>query len=130
MAITKFIKKQDSGFKLSAGNSGESSLNLSNEIVELLFPETINPGEEKEITFKIFKDDYIKAICFIISKLPLYRSSSNSSIKVNYDYAVFKELQDNVESIFGDNTEAIYKCTLLHREDGRYYLKGLKVKGF
>ena len=130
MAITKFIKKQDSGFKLSAGNSGESSLNLSNEIVELLFPETINPGEEKEITFKIFKDDYIKAICFIISKLPLYRSSSNSSIKVNYDYAVFKELQDNVESIFGDNTQAIYKCTLLHREDGRYYLKGLKVKGF
>ena len=130
MAITKFIKRQDSGFKLSEGNSGESSLNLSNEIFELLCPESIEAGKEKEITFKIFKDDFIKAICFIISKLPLYRSSSNSSIKVDYDYEVFKELQDNVESMFGPNKEADYTCTLLHRSDGRKYLKGLKVNGF
>jgi hypothetical protein len=65
MAITKFIKRQDSAFKLSEGNSGESSLNLSNEIFELLCPESIEAGKEKEITFKIFKDDFIKAICFI-----------------------------------------------------------------
>ena len=53
MAITKFIKRQDSGFKLSEGNSGESSLNLSNEIFELLCPETIEAGKEKKITFKM-----------------------------------------------------------------------------
>lgn len=130
MTITKFIKRQDCGFKLSPGNSGESSINLSNELFDLICPESLNPGEEKEITFKIFKDDYIKAICFIISKLPLYRSSSNSSTKIDYDYAVFKELQDNVESLFGNNKEANYTCTLLHRSDGRKYLKGLKTNGF
>ena len=89
MAITKYIKRQDCGFKLSPGNSGESSINLPNELFDLICPESLNPGEEKKITFKIFKDDYIKAICFIISKLPLYRSSSNSSTKIDYDYAVF-----------------------------------------
>ena len=130
MAITKYIKRQDCGFKLSPGNSGESSINLSNELFDLICPESLNPGEEKKVTFKIFKDDYIKAICFIISKLPLYRSSSNSSTKIDYDYAVFKELQDNVESLFGNNKEADYTCTLLHRYDGRKYLKGLNTNGF
>jgi len=130
MEITKYIKRQDSGLKLTPGNSGESSLNLSNEILYLLCPESLSPGAEKSITFKLFKDDFIKAICFIISRLPLYKSSSNSSVKVEYDYAFFKELQDNVESFFGSNNEAEYTCTLLHKTDGRNYLKGLKVGGF
>ncbi len=130
MAITKYIKRQDSGFKLSPGNSGESSINLSNEIFDLICPEGVEPGQEKDISFNIFKEDFIKAICFIISRLPLYRSSSNSSTKIEFDYSLFKELQGNVESLFGDNSEIEYNCILLHRSDGRKYLKGLKVKGF
>ena len=100
---------------------------LKQELQKIEFQKS--DSEEKNVTFKLFKDDYIKAICFIISKLPLYRSSSNSSVKVEYDYTIFKELQDNVESLFGQNSEANYPCTLLHRSDGRKYLKGLKVKG-
>ena len=36
MAITKYIKRQDCGLKLSSGNSGETSINLSNEILDYL----------------------------------------------------------------------------------------------
>ena len=55
MEYIKYIKRQDSGLKLSAGNSGETSLNLSSEIFEFLTKGQIKKGEKKEMTIKIFK---------------------------------------------------------------------------
>ncbi len=46
MEVIKYIKKQDSGFKLSPGNSGETSINLSNEIFNMLVDDTVEKGEE------------------------------------------------------------------------------------
>ena len=36
MKILKYVHRQDSGFKLTAGKSGETGLNLSNEIFSLI----------------------------------------------------------------------------------------------
>ena len=130
MKKTKFIKRQDSGFKLSYGNSGETSLNLSNEIFELISQGSLSRGEEQNITFRIFKEDYVKAMSFIIMKLPLYKSSSNSSNKVDDCLATFRELYSNINAFFGSNRTADYTVTLFYRTDGRFYLKGLRVKGF
>ena len=130
MAITKYIKRQDCGLKLSSGNSGETSINLSNEILDYLSESNINKGEERLITFRIVRDDFVKAICFIVSKLPLYKSSSRSSVAVDYSYSFFVELQNEVNNYFGNNEEFDYTCTLYYREDGRIYLKGLKQNNF
>ena len=130
MKKIKFIKRQDSGFKLSYGNSGETSLNLSNEIFDFISQGSLSPGEERNVTFRIFKEDCIKAMSFVIMKLPLYKSSSNYSNKVDNYLDTFGELYSKIESFFGSNKEAEYKVSLLYRLDGRIYLKGLRVNGF
>ena len=130
MKKIKFIKRQDSGFKLSYGNSGETSLNLSNEIFDFISQGSLSPGEERNVTFRIFKEDCIKAMSFVIMKLPLYKSSSNYSNKVDNYLEIFGELYSKIESFFGSNKEAEYKVSLLYRPDGRIYLKGLRVNGF
>ena len=45
MEKIKYVHRQDSGFKLSAGNSGETSLNLSNEIFDLITKGSMKLGE-------------------------------------------------------------------------------------
>ena len=130
MKKIKFIKRQDSGFKLSYGNSGETSLNLSNEIFDFISQGSLSPGEERNVTFRIFKEDCIKAMSFVIMKLPLYKSSSNYSNKVDNYLDTFGELYSKIESFFGANKDAEYKVSLFYRPDGRIYLKGLRVNGF
>lgn len=130
MEKIKYVHRQDCGFKLSAGNSGETSLNLSNEIFDLIAKGSMQQGEEKDVTFKIYKEDCIKAICFIILKLPLYQSSSNSSTKIEDGISIFQKLIDKVNSIFGDKECVDYTVNLYYRTDGRIYLNRLKVDGF
>ena len=130
MKKIKYIKRQDSGFKLSYGNSGETSLNLSNDIFDFISHGDIFSGEEKDITFKIYKEDFVKAMSFVIMKLPLYKSSSNSSSKITNNLDVFDELYSKIEKYFGGNKCTEYKVNLLYRNDGRIYLKGLRVNGF
>jgi len=130
MKKIKYIKRQDSGFKLSDGNSGETSLNLSNEISDFISEGNLRQGEEKDITFKIYKEDCIKAMSFVIMKLPLYKTSSTYSSKVENYLDTFSELYSKISTFFGKNKNAEYKVTLFYRTDGRIYLKGLRVNGF
>ena len=130
MKKLKFIKRQDSGFKLSSGNSGETSLNLSNEIFDFISQGTLSQGEERDVVFRIYKEDCIKAMSFIIMKLPLYRSSSNYSNRVDNYLSTFNELYSKIDSFFGNNDSAEYSVKLFYRTDGRIYLKGLRVNDF
>ena len=130
MKKIKYIKRQDSGFKLSSGNSGETSLNLSNEIFDFISKGNLRQGEEKDITFRLYKEDCIKAMSFIIMKLPLYKSSSKDSDKVEDYLETFGELYSRISTFFGNNKKVEYKVNLFYRKDGRVYLKGLRVDGF
>ncbi len=130
MELIKYVHRQDSGFKLNAGNSGETGLNLSNEIFNLIDKGKMSLGEERDVTFRLYKEDCIKAICFIILKLPLYQSSSNYSNKVDDSMSVFKMLIDKVNGLFGNSDSIDYTVNLYYRLDGRIYLNRLKVKGF
>lgn len=130
MKKIKYIKRQDSGFKLSYGNSGETSLNLSNEIFDFISKGSLKKGEEKDITFRIYKEDCIKAMSFIIMKLPLYKTSSTYSNIVKNSIETFSELYSGISKFFGNARNAEYKVNLFYRVDGRIYLKGLRVNGF
>ena len=113
MRIVKYIKRQDCGWKQAAGCSGETSINLSNEILDFLSNGMVDLGEECGLTFNIYREDYIAALAFITMQLPLYRSTSRTS-----------------ELISKDKDVKPYTVTLYRRKDGRIYLKGLKQKGF
>lgn len=128
--LVKYIRRQDSGWKQAAGCSGETSINLSNEIFDFLSLGMVDSGEECGITFRIFKEDYVNALAFINSQLPLYRSTSRSSIIVRQNDPFLLNLENNIERFFGSEEFVDYTVILYCRKDGRIYLKGLKQNGF
>ena len=54
MGMVKKIRRQDSGWKQTAGCSGETSINLSSEIFDYLSYGMVDSGEECGITFRIY----------------------------------------------------------------------------
>lgn len=130
MKHIKYIKRQDSGLKLSAGNSGETSLNLSSDIFDFLSKGEIKKGEKKDVTFTIFKEDCIDAMCFAVCKLPLYKTSSKNYTRIDDKIELFNDLYKEIQLMFGVNKTVDYTVTLYYREDGRFYINGLRVNDF
>lgn len=128
--IVKFPKRQDCHYKLTPGNSGETSINISKEVFKFIQPEEVPLDTEVDISFTIFKDDYIKALCYIINQLPLYKTESNKSVEIPYSADLFVSYYDSINKFFGTSDTAIYHTKLLNRREGRIYLKDLKDKGF
>lgn len=119
--IEKIIWSQDAFFKTEPRKSGETSINLSNEIFEFL-----GSIENGYITFKIFKEDYLKALCSLSLLLPLYTSSSKEATLKPYSNKFFDDCYRLILKKFGDSDSANYKVHSLKREDGRIYLNELK----
>lgn len=122
--IAKVIRKQDAGLKLKPAKSGETSLNISNELAEFL------GGKDGEITFRLYRNDLILALANIIRHLPLYKTNSKNyeevSLSPGFCDALYKEIND----FFKDDLSALYKVKLLIRSDGRNYLNNLKNGSF
>lgn len=127
--IQKVIHSQDSFYKLNYKKSGETSLNLSNEIKDLIAPE-LSRGQQKKISFKVYREDFVKAACYIIGHLPLYKSSSKDCQLIEYNESILTLRLNSINSLFGQDDTAIYTVNLLYRNDGRIYLNELKDKGF
>ena len=129
--FVKYPQRQDCDLKLSAGNSGETSINLSTDIAIFLNDgRVLSKGDEKNVIFKIYKEDFIKAACHIVDKLPLYRSSSTNSTKIDFTNEFFLNLIKSIESFFGEKDYNYYEVTLSAISAPRYYLKNLKVNSF
>ena len=128
MEIIKYPKRQDCHYKLNAGASNETSINLSSDILKILCPNGIKRGTSQAITFKLFRDDYIKALCYIIGRLPLYGRGRGNNV-VRYSYEFFQKEQNKITTFFSDSY-ADYTVSVLYREDGRVYLRDLTYNGF
>ncbi len=126
----KYIRRQDSGWKQASGCSGETSINLSHEIFDYLTYGMIEGGEECGITFKIFRDDYVNALSFIQTQLPLYRSTSKASEPIRQGSPIINLLSESINNFFGEDDVVDYTVTIYCRKDGRIYLKDLKQRGF
>lgn len=124
LEAVKISKKQDSFYKLEPSSSNETSINLTSEILQIICPNA-EKGSIYPITFSLHKEDFIKAICFIITKLPLYTSRT----EVNFDTQFFENELKYLNAFF---TEEIvdYTVSLYYREDGRIYLRDLKFHNF
>ena len=130
MSIIKEIRRQDSGWKQNSGASGETSINLTKEIFDYLSMGKVDDGEECGITFRIFRKDFDNAIDFIESQLPLYRSTSKSSVVINPGNPIIDELKHSINLYFKGKADADYTVTLYRRKDGRIYLNNLRQDGF
>lgn len=128
MEIIKYPKRQDCQYKLTSGSSNETSINLSSDILKLIYSEGIKRGESKMVTFKLFRDDYIKALCYIVGKLPLYGRERGNSV-VCYSYDFFQKELKKITDFFTESY-ADYTVSILYKEDGRVYLRDLTYNGF
>lgn len=130
MKFVKYIKKQDSGWKQQPSYSGETSINLSNEICDFLSYGLISEGQEQDVCFLIYKEDFIEALQFIRSQCPLYRTTSRTFKKIDVEDTIFMRLEKYIDIFFGEDQIKEYTAILYNRNDKRIYLKGLKHDGF
>ena len=129
MEIIKYPKRQDCHYKLTKGSSNESSINLSADIFEFLIPNGMKKGESQSITFKLYRDDFIKALCFTVNHLPLFETRSSGATQIDFSYDFFASELYSITNFFSGPI-ANYTATILYREDGRIYLKDLNNNGF
>ena len=127
--IVKNIHSQDSLFKITPKKSGETGINLSNELREMIAPDVAR-GENKSVTFKVHREDYIKAACNIMCLLPLYTTSSKDAKRIDYNEKLLSDRLDSIKSLFKENDTADYTVNFYYREDGRIYLNKLSYEGF
>lgn len=115
--LTKSVSRQDANFKLSPSSSNETSINLSNEISALISDESGN------VSFTIYKDDFIKAISALclLRKIYLKKDTVPSSIS-----SIYESLSKQINAQFGDSDTSTYTIMHLKREDGRSYFNDLK----
>lgn len=129
--IKKIVYSQDADLKRVPKKSGETSINLSREIAEFIYPNLTDDILKTPVSFLLHKDDFLKGIAFVMSNLPLYRSSSKDYEKVEFSEEEFKDLLSQVDGFFGGDKTRIYTVNLLlRRDDGRIYLNGLKQGSF
>lgn len=130
-ALVKFPQRQDCDLKLTPGNSGETSINLSTEIALFLSNgESLLKGDELNVSFTIYKEDYIKALCHLTGLLPLYRTSSTKYTEIPYSFQLFDSLYKSISNYFGEEETAKYEVVLSAVSAPRYYLKDLNQNGF
>ena len=122
--IAKVIKKQDAYFKLKPAKSGESSLNISNDIAGYL------GGKEGYVKFRIFRTDFILAFANIIRLLPLYKTTSKSYDEISLDANFCDSLYKEIDKYFQGADTASYTVFMHLREDGRNYLNNLNNGSF
>ena len=129
--VSKVLKRQDSGLKLGPGPSGETSINLRQDFLPLL-ADDLKKGSQQDITFKIYRQDFIDSVEQIKSHLPLYKTTSQSSEQLGTDSAIALEqsLRKEIDDFFDGAEEKDYSCSILYRTDSRVYLNNLKSKGF
>lgn len=123
--MKKYIHSQDAYYKLSPKNSGETSINLSQEILQLIKP-NLEKGSQTKISLKIYREDFVKAIGNILKLLPLYTSSSTSSSEVVADPTFFSKDFSSIATFFGNSLSKDYEVNLYYRQDGRIYFNELE----
>ena len=120
--LRKIITRQDANFKLSPSLSNETSINLSKEISALISDESGN------VTFTIYKDDFIKALSALclIPKIYFKKEQQPSAL-----WDIFSELSQQIEAQFGEAETSLYTIYIYKRDDGRAYFNNLKnANGF
>ena len=121
--LRKIVQRQDAFLKLSPSSSNETSINLSTEVSNLIAIESGN------VTFRLYREDFIKAIGVICNLLPLYYKRSNP-VKADSVNEIFDMLWKEISNLFNQKEIAEYTVYHFKRDDNRYYLNQLSVNGF
>lgn len=124
--MIKVIKHQDAKYKIEDKVSGDTRINLSGEIFNFL-----GGQKDAKINFTVYKEDYIKALCWLTTLLPLHYSPNSQSVETeNYSNSDYEERLKIIEGYFGSNETASYEAQFTTASGNRYWLCGLKNGNF
>lgn len=115
--LSKIVTRQDANFKLSPSPSNETSINLSKEISALI------SDESGEVTFMLYKSDFIKALAALCTIPQIYLKKNQDPSSVN---DIFASLSNEIAAQFDKSETAPYTVYLFKRDDGRAYFNNLK----
>lgn len=120
--LSKIVARQDADFKLSPCTSNETSINLSNDISNFI------SDESGEVSFRIYKDDLVKALSTLCLIPKVYMKKDTEPSKL---YNILQDLYQQISVQFGESISTIYTINILKRDDGRAYFNNLKkTNGF
>ena len=122
------IVGQSADLKVSPTNSKDTGIFLPNDLMEFL---GWRSGDL--VSFRIFKEDCVKAAIEILTHLPLYSSKSGRVVThndVTEDWIAFSQM---IENFFGAATSRIYSgspFSISETTSERNYLYKLEQEGF
>ena len=73
--LKKIVSRQDAYFKLSPSTSNETSINLANDIA------TYISDESGEVTFTLYREDFIQALCSLCLTPNIYYKKESTPTK-------------------------------------------------
>ena len=127
----KIASKQDCNYAINPGNSHETSIKLTSDMVELFgVPEPDN--KRYNVKLRIFKDELYKMLAYIVSNLPLVDTQGKM---IYFSNKLYENTLSKIKSFFGDKEETDYKVTLLNNSRDRSaciqgFPKGLNIRDF
>ena len=114
MAAEKRLARHDTDFAINPGNNNETSIKITREILELFYDVLPSEKDRKDVTFFIYKEDFIKSACGIISSLPLLDKHGHP---VAFKYGFCNQLLSNINTFFGEEMVKSYNAELLFKPD-------------
>ena len=115
--LSKNVTRQDANYKLSPSTSNETSINLSKEISALI------SDESDDVTFTLYKSDFIKALSALCLIPQLYQRKDQDPTPIR---DIFSFLSKQIVAEFGNSDIATYTVYHFKRDDGRSYFNNLK----
>jgi hypothetical protein len=113
----KQLARQDTDFAINPGNNNETSIKITDEMCELFLDPL--PTEDKtktNITFFVYKEDFIKSACSIISSLPLL-DKHGRPVAFSVDFC--NDYLSKIYDYFGDENIKPYSAELLYYTSSR-----------
>ncbi len=113
----KILARQDADFTINPGNNNETSIKITEDICKLFFDEL--PTEDKtktNVSFFIYKEDFLKSACGILSSLPLLDKHGHP---VSFSIPFCESQLSKINEYFGDDNMKLYNAELLYYTSSR-----------
>lgn len=109
-SITKTVAKDSANWAINSGSaSNETNIKITPNIAQL-FGVIPNDNEKYDVSFIIFKEDFIKSLCCIFGRLPLAKSKTGKL--VNFSQELFTEDMKAIDDFFGTEAKKLMNATL------------------
>ena len=119
--MKKIVAKDSCNWAINGGRpSNETNIKITPEIARLFDIDPDTFSGEKYVEFYVFKDDFIKSLCRIFSRMPLAKTRTGRVF--GFSQTLFFEDLSLIENFFGTNAKVKKSATLGKPKDHNYCL--------